>query len=74
MPAARQPQHWDQAGAGREHMAVLLTQVVVDADMMQGSQKWAAEEHWYRAQDTQLERAAEQSSAEGGGVGEEGGI
>lgn len=55
-------------------MAVLLTQVVVDTEMMHCRQKWAAEEHQYQAQDTQLGRAAKRSSAEEGGVGEEGGI
>lgn len=65
---------WGQAGAGRQHMAALLTEVVADTEMMHCRQKWAAEEHQYWAQDTELGRAAEQSSAEEGGVGEEWGI
>lgn len=55
-------------------MAVLLIQVTVaHTEMMHFRQKWAAEERQYRAQDTQLGRAAERSSAENSGVGKEGG-
>ncbi|KAK4814540.1 hypothetical protein QYF61_023739 [Mycteria americana] len=68
-PAATGP---GPAGAGRQHVAVLLTQVVVGAEMMHCRQKRAAEERRYRAQDTQLGRAAVRSSAEEGGVGKEG--
>lgn len=55
-------------------MAGLLTQVVVDAEMMHCRQKPAAEERQYQAQDMQMGRAAKWSSTEEGGVGEEGDI
>ncbi|KAM7101363.1 polyamine-modulated factor 1-binding protein 1 [Ciconia maguari] len=51
----------------------LLEQVVVGAEMMHCRQKQAAEERRYRAQDTQLGRAAARSSAEEEALGWGGG-
>lgn len=40
---------WGREGASRQHVAVLLSQVVADAEAMRCTQERANEEHWHEA-------------------------